>query len=76
MQITKNLSVSIDLPGPTKSSHQPGLDDVAVSTSLPPEATWEDAERPVCRMMALERDELSLPHVSKAMVYSGRGWGE
>lgn len=64
MHITKNLSVSIDLPGPTKSSHHPALYEVEEETSLPLEATWDEAERPVWRRMALEEVELRVPHVS------------
>ena len=64
MQITKNLSVSIDFPGPTKSSHQPGLEEVVAATSFPPEAAWEDAERPVWMSIALVLEAFSLPHVS------------
>jgi hypothetical protein len=64
VQITKNLSVSMDFPGPTKSSHHPALDDVALATPLPPDATCDEAERPVWRRMALDLEALSVPHVS------------
>lgn len=64
MQITKNLSVSILLPGPTKSSHHPGLEEVDGETSLPREATCEEADNPVWRRMAFDASELSVPHVS------------
>jgi hypothetical protein len=64
VQITKNRSVSMDLPGPTKSSHQPGFEAVLDATPLPRDATCEDAERPVCSRMALDRAALSVPQVS------------
>lgn len=64
VQITKKRLVSIDFPGPTKSSHQPFLEDVDESTPLPFDATCEDADRPVCRRMALLASAFSVPHVS------------
>jgi hypothetical protein len=73
VQITKNLFVSIDFPGPTKSSHHPAFEEVADETSLPPDATCEEADRPVWRIIAFERSELSVPHVSYAISYSGKG---
>lgn len=68
VQMTKKRSVSIAFPGPTKSSHQPAFEDVDGETSFPREATCEDAERPVCRRMALDAVELRVPHVSYAIV--------
>jgi len=56
--------VSIDFPGPTKSSHQPALEDVAEDTSFPFDATWEEADRPVWRIIAFDRSAFRVPHVS------------
>jgi hypothetical protein len=53
--MTKNLSVSIDFPGPTKDSHQPGLEEMLGEIELVAEARWEEAERPVWIRMAFER---------------------
>ena len=64
VQMTKNLSVSIDFPGPTNSSHQPGLELVDDATPLPPDATWDEADKPVWRRTALDLSELRDPHVS------------
>jgi hypothetical protein len=77
VQMMKNRLVSIDFPGPTKSSHHPGLEEVEGETSLPRDATWDDAERPVWRRMALDLSRLRVPHVSYAIWYGGgRGCGE
>ena len=67
MQITKNLSVSIDLPGPTNSSHHPGLPLVAAATPFPREATCDEADSPVCSRIALDAVASSVPHVSYAI---------
>jgi hypothetical protein len=64
VQMTKYRFVSMALPGPTKSSHQPGFDEVEEETEFPPEATCDEADRPVCRRMAFDLEELRVPHVS------------
>jgi len=67
------LFVSIDFPGPTKSSHQPAFEDVADDTSFPFDATWEEADRPVWRIIAFDRSAFRVPHVSYAISYLGNG---
>ena len=61
---TKNSRVSIALPGPTTSSHQPGTPDA-------PEMTCESPVSACSTRIALVASALSVPNVSNAMWASG-----
>ena len=58
VQMMKYFDESRGAPGPMNFSHQPGLAFDGV------ECAWLEAERPVCRRITLEREELRVPHVS------------
>lgn len=62
MQIMKYLEVSSGKEGPMNFSHHPGCGFEEV------EWACEEAERPVCRRMALDLEALRVPQVSYAMV--------
>lgn len=66
VQITKYLSVSSGFPGPMKFSHHPGWGLISVLCA------WLEAESPVCNKTALLLSLFSVPHVSYAMLNSGK----